>query len=359
MDNFQISALRLINQQIISSKCNSAKSVVALMGAMQAQDSNMVKWAIGQRWPGSVVQQIDTAIDKGEILRTHLLRPTWHYVSPDDICWLLKLTAPRIKRAMKSRDKELGLTEQIYSKCNAIIEKELSHQGHLTRDELVQLLTASKIKTDENRASHIFMSAELEGIICSGKQKNKKQSFALLSERAPNPEILNHHEALARLAQRYFMSHGPATLQDFTWWSGLSVVEAKQALNSVQSSFVSETINGLVYWFAPTINSLPTDNNVCVLSAFDEFLISYKDRTASLPKELNSKAVSNNGIFRPVLIVDGQVVGIWNRTIKGERVLIETKFLQPVHNYIKFEIEKAFAGYAAFIDKKVEFKKNE
>jgi hypothetical protein len=355
MDNFQISALRLKNQQLISSKCNSAKGVVTFMGAMQAQDNNMVKWAIGQRWPGSVEQQIDTAIDKGEIIRTHLLRPTWHYVSPDDIHWILKLTAPRIKSAMKSRDKELELTEQIYNKCNSIFEKELYEQGHSTRDELVRILTASKIKTNENRASHIFMRAELEGIICSGKQKNKKQTYALLSERAPNAKTLHPHEALAQLAQRYFISRGPATLQDFTWWSGLSAVEAKQALNSVQSNFDSETINGQVYWFTSTIDLLPTGNNVFVLPAFDEFLISYKDRTASLPKELNPKAVLINGMFRPVVIVDGQVVGIWNRTIKTDRVLIETKLFQPIHNVIKVEVEKAFANYAAFIDKKMEY----
>jgi hypothetical protein len=356
MDNAQISALRLTNQQIISSKCKTAKEVVAWMTGMQAQDYYMVKWAIGQRLSGSTEHLVDIAIDMGEILRTHLLRPTWHFVSSEDIHWLLKLTAPHIKTSMKSRDKELELTEPVYSKCNSIIEKALFRHGHLTRDELVQILNAKKIKTDENRASHIFMRAELEGVICSGKPKNKKQTFALLSERAPNSKTLHHEVALAQLAQRYFMSHSPATLQDFSWWSGLSVRAAKNAIDMVQSFFVSETINDQVYWFTSNLASVPSSNKVYVLPAFDEFLISYKNRTASLPLHINSKAVSNNGIFRPVIIVNGQVAGIWQRTIKTERVIIETEFFHPVSNTIKSKAEEAFVLYANFIAKKPEFK---
>jgi hypothetical protein len=359
MDSSQISDIRLTNQQIASSKCKTAKDVVAWMGAMQAQDYYMVKWAIGQRISGSNEHDVDSAIDSGEILRTHLMRPTWHFVSPDDIHWLLKLTALKIKTSMKSRDRELELTEQVYSKCNSIIEKALAQEGHLTRDELVLLLQTSKIRTNENRASHIFMRAELERIICSGKLKNKKQTFALLSERAPNHKNLHRDEALAQLAQRYFTSHGPATLHDFAWWSGLSLRDVKHAIDMVQSCFVSETIQDKEYWFTSTDALAPTNNSVYVLPAFDEFLISYKDRSASLPQEINSKAVSNNGIFRPTIIANGKVVGIWQRTIKAGRVIIATEFLQPVSKVLKSKAKEAFTRYVDFIDKKAEFKKSE
>jgi hypothetical protein len=356
MDFSQISILRLINQQIIASKCKTVQDVVTWMGAEQAQDYYMVKWAIGQRLPGSTEYDIDRAIDTGDILRTHLMRPTWHFVSPNDIHWLMKLTAPKIKSSMKSRDRELELTENMYSRCNSIIEKAISQFGHLTRDELVQILNVSKIKTDKNRASHIFMRAELEGVICSGKSKGKKQTFALLSERAPDSKNLHKDEALAQLAQRYFMSHGPATLQDFSWWSGLSLKDATHALDLVRSLFVSETIQGQVYWFASNIISVPDECNVFVLPAYDEFIISYKDRTATLATDLSLKAVSNNGIFRPVILIDGQVAGIWQRTIKSEQVLIETEFFYPVGNIIRSKMEEAFTSYASFIDKKLNFK---
>ncbi|MEW6108889.1 MAG: winged helix DNA-binding domain-containing protein [Nitrospirota bacterium] len=336
-------------------KFKTVKDIVGWMGAMQAQDYAMVKWAIGVRLPGSTVQVIETAINNGEIIRTHLLRPTWHFVSADDIYWMLELTAPQIKASLKSRHKELGLSETIFSKSNTIIEKALRGGKHLIREELAAELGKAKIATDDNRASHLLLRAELDGIVCSGATKGGKQTYALLEERVPKTKSLTKGEALAALAKKYFTSHGPATLQDFVWWSGLSVSDAKHALEMVKSDFISEIIDSQTYWLANLFSIPGTDKKVVnLLPAFDEFIISYKDRSVSLPFENHNKTVSNNGIFRPVIVVNGQVTGIWKRTIKNDKVIVETELFKQPNKTTKSLIEKASIQYGHFLEKKTE-----
>lgn len=354
-----ISNIRLLNQQIATTKFTTVKDIVGWMVAMQAQDYSMVKWAIGTRLPNFTIVQVDEAIDRGEIIRTHLLRPTWHFVSADDIYWLLELTAPRIRASLKLRHQGLELTESLIAKSNALIQGALLDGNHLTREELVAILQNAKIATDENRASHIFMCAELDGIICSGATKNKKQTYALLSERVPKSENLTREESLKRIASRYFVSRGPATLQDFVWWSGLSAGDARNALEMVKSNLISEKIGSETYWFTNSLSVPKNDNNsTYLLPAFDEFLISYKDRNASLPLANLKKAVSNNGIFWPIIVVNGQVMGLWKRTIKKEKVIVETDLFQPQNKSIRNLIEKEVIAFGDFLGKKAEVSYN-
>jgi hypothetical protein len=355
MNLTDISNLRLINQQIAKPGFTTAGDIVSWMGAMQAQDYSMAKWALGIRLPGSTDELIESEIDKGKIIRTHALRPTWHFVSADDIYWMLDLTGPQIKASMKSRDKQLGLTENLVKKSNSIIEKALSNGNHLTREELIAELERAHIDTGDNRASHFFLRAEIESIICSGKIKKNKPTYTLLSEWVPGSNSLSREEAMMKLVRKYFTSHGPATLQDFVWWSGLSVNESKVALEMIRSDFVSETIGNKTYWFADSF-SLPRleKDLIYLLPAYDEFIISYQDRTASLPSGNHIKAVSDNGIFRPFILINGQVKGTWKRGIKKDKVILETELFDSKDKAIKNMIEKVSARFGHFLNKKVE-----
>ncbi|MDX1939873.1 MAG: winged helix DNA-binding domain-containing protein [Saprospiraceae bacterium] len=358
MSPAEITQIRLMNQQIAASNFQSAKDLAAWMGAMQAQDYPMLKWALGVRLPKSKDKAIEAAMDRGEVLRTHLLRPTWHLVSSDDIYWILELTAPQIKKAMNSRHKELELHEAAVSKCNKVITNALARGEHLTREDLMQLLEQSQISVRENnRAAHIFALAELDGLICSGKAKGNKQTYALLEERVPKKTLLSKEEALGKLAKQYFLSHGPATLQDFGWWSGLTISDARNALEMVKSNFISETIDSQIYWFSDSIRIPKMDEpSVFLLPAFDEYFISYKDRRAILPFEHHTKTVSNNGVFRPMILFNGQIMGIWKRMVKKEQVLIEFNFFQsPDENTMEL-IERAALEFGDFLDKKVHLK---
>lgn len=360
MNAKEISNARLNSQHLTTNKFKTVKELVAWMGAMQAQDYAMVKWAIGARLPGSTDEVIEKAIEKGEIIRTHLLRPTWHIVSADDIYWILELTAPQIKTATRTRHKTLGLTETVLKKTNGIIEKALQGGKHMTRNELKVLFEKAKIPTDDNnRLSHIMLSAELDGIVCSGATKQNKPTYALLSERVKKTKAYTREEALVKLASKYFISHGPATLQDFIWWSGLPVREAREALEMIKPELVAEKSGNETYWISNSFSALKSKKEpIYLIPAYDEFIISYKDRTASLPFQDQSKAVSNNGIFRPIIIENGQVTGIWKRSIKNDKVLIETEFFGTNNKSNHKILEKEALKYASFLGKNMEIKPN-
>lgn len=355
MIHSDISNFRIQNQFIQNPEFLSAKDLVYSMGAMQAQDLSMVKWAVGQRLQAATEKAIDNAYNKGEVIRTHLMRPTWHLVSAEDVYWLLELTAPRIKPLLKARNIQLELTEDIFSRCYRIIEKELDNGMALTREKLIQLFENEKIKTDENRFSHLMMRAELDGLICSGPLHNGKLTYTLLPDRVPVKKQLSKEEALYELARRYFFSHGPATLQDFVWWSGLSVSDARKALETNKSNLMSEIVLSQTYWFGNSISHSKLNSvDVYLLPAFDELLISYRDRTALITSENNKKAISNNGIFRPIVVVNGEVCGIWRRTSQKNQTIIEVNLFQAQNKQIVEHIENEANRYSLFIDKPVQ-----
>ena len=357
MNTTDISTLRLQNQQVAATKFKSAKELVGWMGAMQAQDYNQAKWAIGARLPYLTEEQIESAFNQGEILRTHLMRPTWHFVSADDIYWLLELTAKQIKSTTKSRNRDLGLTENDLVKSKDVLIKSLEGNRSLTRDELSDELNRAGINTFEQRLPHILMDAEIDGIICSGGIQGKNQAYALLAEKVPVKKTFSREESLALLAKKYFTSHGPATLPDFVWWSGLPVAEARKALELNKTILNSEIIDNETYWFANSVD-MPSKlhDSVYLLPAFDEYLISYKNRSSAITLENHTKAISNNGIFRPVIVVNGQISGLWKRTIKKDSVLIEIDHFRP-HNKKEIGlIENAAKMFGHFSGRKVEVK---
>lgn len=357
MDFNDIAALRLKNQQLTSTGFVSVKQLVGWMGAIQAQDYNQAKWAIGVRMPHLTEDQIEDAYNKGEIIRTHLMRPTWHFVTADDLYWMLELTSPQIKSVLNSRHRELGITELLINNSYLVIEEAInkSEQQAMTREELVEKLGQAGIPTDLQRTSHIMLRAEIDGILCSGPLKEKKQTYALLDKRISRKITLTKEEASARLAKSYFLSHGPATLADFIWWSGLPAKSARNALENIKNDFHSARIASDTYWFSDSSGKTgkPSDA-VHMLPAYDEFLISYKNRSASITAEDHKKAISSNGIFRPVVLVNGQISGLWKKVVKRDRIIIETNYFRP-HNDAEIQsIAKAADLFRHFAGKKAE-----
>ena len=308
----------------------------------------MALWAVGVRLPHSTVGTIEAAIDRGAIIRTHLLRPTWHFAAASDLRWMLALTAPQILGSMKARHRELELSPAVLTKSFAVLEKALRGGTQLTREGMIEALGRARIATYGGRASHVFLAAEAEGLICSGAMKNGKPTFALLDEWVPRADPLPKEEALARLAIRYFTGHGPATLQDFIWWSGLPIGQARQALASVQRDLRSETVESVAYWFSRDM-SVPkaAPDSAYLLPAFDEFLIGYKDRLATLPRHNHHKAVSSNGIFWPIIVVNGRIIGTWRKAAKAAAVALD--FFERPGRGIRALIDEAVARYSRFI----------
>jgi hypothetical protein len=328
-----ISQLRLQNQHIGGTQFNSAKDLVHWMGAIQAQDYGMAKYAIGIRLKNAVVQTIEDAINKGEIIRTHVLRPTWHFVTAEDIRWMLELTAKNLNTAMSSNNKRLELDEKIFKKSNGIIENILCDGKHLTRKEIMAALEKKGIKTNDLRASHIMFRAETDLVVCNGIKKDKQFTYALLDERVPSTRKIAKEQALAQLAQRYFLSHGPATIPDFSWWSGLSITDAKNAAESIKSNLISEKFKEHTFWFSnKSINVNPKTNTLFFLPSYDEFLISYKSREISMDAKFSSRTFTTNGIFNPIIVHNAKVIGTWKPELKRDILIKEFFFIKPTKN---------------------------
>jgi hypothetical protein len=350
MNQTDIARYRQVSQLLTVSGLKTVKELVGWMGALQAQDYPMVKWAIGVRLPGSTNALVEDSINRGEIIRTHLMRPTWHLVSADDIYWMLELTAPQIRKSLLARHKALEITESVLAKSISLLETNLSGGNHLTREELVSLFGRASIANHDNRISHLLLSAELDGLICSGITKKGKPTYALLKERVPGQITRDRSEALAKLALKYFASHGPAKVHDFTWWSGLTAGDARKAHEMIRHELEPVTVGDDQYWLAgslPALNSHET--SVHLLPAYDEFIISYKDRNASLSVSHGRKAVSSNGIFHPVILVDGQVIGLWKRTLSNNKIVVTADFFKKPDKTIGKKIEMAVQAYVDFV----------
>ena len=350
-----IAKYRLINQSIAASEFKNAKDVVKWMGAVQAQDFPMAKWAIGVRMLNSSENAVEKSISRGEIIRTHVMRPTWHLVPADDIYWMLDLTAARLISSSRSYNKNLGLTESVFNKSFSVLEKSLTVSGNLTREELAAAFNRAEIITDGNRLSHLLVRAELEALICNGPTRNGKHTYSLLRDIVPVKKTLAKDEALAVLANRYFTSHGPATLKDFVWWSGLTVKEASHALHSVKSDLIHETIGSEEFWLKAVPPKIHTDKSfVHILPAYDEYLISYKDRSASVSSSDCRKAFSSNGIFYPVIIRNGKVEGLWKRKINKEKVTIDIDLFNTYGKQFILQLEKSISIFGKYLNRETE-----
>jgi hypothetical protein len=344
-----IAKLRLRNQHIAGDNLKTPEEVVAWMGAIQAQDYAMAKWGIGVRLPGATEAAIEMAIDEGKILRTHVLRPTWHMVAAADLGWMMDLTGPRLRGVLNANNKRMELTEAVFGKCNKIIARALGEQ-HMTRKELMVVLGQHRIATDDLRSSHIMFRAEIDGVVCSGVRVGKENSYALFEERVLPSKIIDRNEAVGELFKRYISSHGPATLHDFVWWSGLTLTDARMGLEENKRGLDSIDKDGKTWWFADEQSDVKLNRNtVHLLPAFDEYMVSYKDRSAALHDDHFSNAISSNGIFRPIIVVNGKVVGVWKRSVGKEKVVVDPVFFEGVSVPAKGALEKALQAYGRFL----------
>ena len=334
MINLDIAHRRLHNQHITRRTLETPQALVEWLGAVQAQDFAAAKWALGLRLQGVKDDDIEQAFTDGAILRTHVMRPTWHFVSPADIRWLLALTAPRVHAASAYYNRKLELDDAVFRRTNAVLANALQGGKQLTRDELASALQQAGIATEgEQRVTHIMMRAELDGIICSGARRDKQFTYALLAERAPHARMLARDEALAELTMRYFMSHGPATIQDFVWWSGLTAADAKAGLAMVTSRLQQETINGQTYWFSPSTPPVQDPSQTAyLLPNYDEYTVGYTDRSAIFDALHTNKLDPRGGLLTNTMVLDGQVVGTWKRSFKKNAVVIQANPFTPLSN---------------------------
>ena len=323
-----IAAQRLAAQCITRPRRGSAADVVAAFGAVQAQEYPFAKWALALRLAAKVVDaDIEAELDRGDILRTHILRPTWHFVTAADIGWIQQLTAPRVHARLATYLPRLGVEKRTLPKSTAVIEKALRDRCYLTRPELMARLTRAGVKVQGTALAMVIMHAELERVICSGPRRGKLFTYALLDERAPKARPLDRDESLAELTRRFFATHGPATVRDFVWWSSLATADARRGLDIVKARRREE--DGVIYWsVGSAATQRPKRPDVHLLPIYDEYLVAYRDRVA-VPHGASSFAP---GPLKHALLIDGQVAGLWALERSGEVRVTPTRKLSAAES---------------------------
>ena len=346
----RLAQARLASQGVTRGLARSPADVVRSMTAMQAQDFAGAKWAVGLRLPGSTEAQVEAALADGSIVRSWPMRGTLHFVAPEDLGWILGLTTDRLVSGAAGRQAALGLDERQFETARVTAVEALNGGRALTREQLQAAFAEAGVSVEAQRGYHILWYLAQTGTLCFGPPQGKQQTFVLLDEWVRHPRRLQHDEALGELAERYFCSHGPATLRDFAWWSSLTMKDARTGLAIVRTRLTEAEVEGSVYYLSPEAEEAPAVRGIWALPGFDEFLLGYQDRSAQLTAEHSGRiAPGANGIFQPTIVADGRVVGTWKRTITKRGIRVEPLPFAPLSGRAKAGFALAAAGYAEFL----------
>lgn len=349
MDRLEVAHRRLHNHHLSGEPLPDPAAVVRHLGASQAQEYAMAKWSLGQRSVGADDAAVQAALDAGAILRTHVLRPTWHFVAPDDLRWMQELTGPRVRQMSRYYERQSGIDDDLVDRATAVMGDALQGGRHLTRPELQDALSRAGIEASGIRLAYLVMAAELAAVVVSGVLRGKQRTYALLDERVPPTPVLDPDEALGELTRRYFVSHGPATVKDFRWWSSLTLTQIRRGLAIVGEDLTSVEVDGLTYWFTPADpprrDPSPT---VHVLQGYDEYGVAYTEgRTATNIADLSVAPAGTNQVIQP-LVLDSQVIGWWRRVVERDEVVAEPHLAVSLDDRQLDAVRASFDRLAAF-----------
>ena len=357
---------RLRVHHLVGEPFESVVESVGWFGAVQSQDYPGAKWALGQRIRGAVDGDIDAAFDRGDILRTHVMRPTWHFVLQRDIRWIQELTSPRVMAGLAGRQRTLELDARTIDRAAGLFGEALAGGMLMTRTELGEVLTAAGIAVEGQRLPHLIAAAEHANVITSGPRRGKQFTYALLAERAPKAIALNREEALKRLTITYFRSHGPAQLKDFAWWSGLAIQDIRKGIHLAGTELRQEQIDGNDLWSgADDAGRGRTGGAAHLLPNFDEFTVAYRDRSALLDPNIPFDGAffayyrdssPMGGILSAVVTIGGRVRGSWSRVLAPGLLKIDVRALAPLSGGETEAVRRAAARLGRFHSARVELR---
>lgn len=352
MERNDIARLRLINQQLSGSAFRTPAKLVDFFGTIQAQSLAQAKWAMGRRLPETHNSDINRSIEDRSIVRTWLLRGNLSFATAQDLPWLMDYISPRVMAAISKRFDSVGLDASSLLSGHDIIFRELKQYKLRTRDELLAALDARGINTEGERGYLFLSTAALEKLIVCGPGRGKQSNFCLYDDVVKPGRSLSDDEALAELALRYFNSRGPALLADFAWWAGLSLEEAKKGLKSVAPQLSAVKSEGQLYFMPSYIDSNAGTQEVILLPAFDEYLLGYLERSPVLdPRYAKDLMPKQNGVFMPMIISRGEIIGTWTIEVDGEALRLQTKPFRPFLEQEEQGIRQAGLSYIEFMSK--------
>lgn len=350
-----LSAERLARQHLAGPRLSSPEAVVGWLGAVQAQDAAGAVWAVAQRAAGATARTVETALDAGALVRTHVLRPTWHLVRPADLRWMLALTAPRVRMQLATYDRRLEIDGPLLARSHAMTAEALAGGRYRTRADIADALAAAGLDLRGQRLAHVMMHAELDALVCSGPRRGAHQTYALVEERVPAAPARDEDDALAELARRYFRSHGPATPADFAWWSGLTLTAARRAVAVLGGDARARDVDGTTCWtVGEPPAALPSEPPVHLLPNYDELVVAYRDHGPSLdsgaPDALRGWG---NGSTPHQVVRGGLVVGGWRRTHGPDRTSIRATVHVPLTGDERERLHRAAVAYGDHLGRPV------
>lgn len=344
----EVARARLAQQRVSATTFTTPAEVVRWLLAVQAQDFLGALWAVGLRMRSATEALVEQALEERSVVRSWPMRGTLHFMAAEDVRWLLALLAPRMLNRAGARRRQLDLDARTLSKSEAVLGKALAGGKRLSRAGAYARLERSRISTKGQRGIHILSHLAHERVLCFGPREGKQATFVLLDEWVPKTAPRPRDEALAELASRYFRSHGPATLADFSWWTGLAAADARAALEAVKGRLEHAAVERTTYWFAPPPTPLPPPPSALLLPAFDELMVGYADRTA-LGRDEHLKRINRGGLLGPTVLIDGQAIGLWGRTLSPRGVRIEATLLEKLPKRAAPAFAEARARYARFL----------
>lgn len=354
MTHQEILNLRLYSQQLTDKIAHTPAEVVHALGAVQAQDYAGSQWSIALRTKSPTQSAIEKAITDRSIVRTWPMRGTLHFIAAEDVRWMLSLLTPRVQSGMERRRKELELDTLTLTKSHDLLLKALDGGKQLMRSEVYSVLENNGITTTNQRGIHIINYLAQNQVLCHGSHNEKQPTYVLLDEWIPKSKELSSAEALAEITLRYFTSHGPATIQDFVWWTGLKLTDARTGLTSVNQFLTHAEIEGTTYWFIPELRDVASVKTTFMLPGFDEYMLGYTNRTLMVEKLHLPKVVpGNNGMFMPTVVVNGKVEALWKRAIKKDRVVIDLYPFNKLSNTTLKKVARVAQQYGNYLNKEV------
>jgi len=336
---------RLSTQRLAGERLPTAADVVRLLGCVQSQEYAHALWSLGMRTSGLTAVDVQAEFDRGHFLRTHILRPTWHFVAAEDIRWILEVTAPRVQKLNQTIYRQAGLDPATLDRGLALIVEELRDGRYRTRAELGQALADQRL-----RLAYIVMNAELQGVICSGPMRGRQQTYALLEERVPRAAAVTGDAG--ELARRFFLGHGPASIPDLARWSSLTIGQCRDAVDAVKDRFDCVTVEGVELWFDPDAPRAGQSSDALLLPLYDELTLSYP--VINFPQAAGHPHTPGEDLFVGCVIIAETNVGIWRRTVKDRKMIMEIVLAPEALERSRPLVEAAASKLATFHGKDLE-----
>jgi hypothetical protein len=354
MRDLDIARWRLRSQHLVSPYAVSAREAIGSLLAVQAENPSQAAWAVASRTKNPDQAELAALLDNGAVLRTHVLRPTWHFLRAEDLGWLLELTGPRVRRVTGQQLRTThGLSDRAVGTAAAAIAEALANRGQLTRAQLADELRERGIQGNGQMLMILLAHVELDGLICSGTIANGEHTYALMGERVPAPRRLARAEALAELALRYFTGHGPATERDLAYWATLSLTDVRAGLQQVRDRLDSFSHGGRTFWHAPGhAPTAPQEPAAHLLQILDETYRGYQDSHWVL--DAAGHVPRTRQAATGMALVGAQLLAAMRRSVARDHVRFD---LRPYRALTPPEIEaldQAAGRYGAYLQLKAQ-----